>query len=136
MPAEPGIRRRTVYASLAAGALITGAVAYTGIVDPHNRASVFPACPFKMLTGWNCPACGGLRMTHDLLHADLGAAVVDNVFLLIGIPALLAWLLWRRHSRKPLITVPSGVFIVAATLTWTVIRNLPGFPLMPSLYGG
>ena len=25
-------------------------------------------------------------MTHDLLHGDLAAAVVDNVFLLVGLP--------------------------------------------------
>ncbi len=34
-------------------------------------------------------------MTHDLLHGDLSAAVVDNVFLLIGLPLLIAWLVVR-----------------------------------------
>ncbi|MDT5094520.1 MAG: hypothetical protein QOH60_3883 [Mycobacterium sp.] len=135
MTAEAGASRRKLYASLATGAVVAGAVAYVGVVDPHNRASVFPVCPFKVLTGWNCPACGGLRMTNDLLHAHLGAAVVDNVFLLIGIPALLAWILWRRHTKKPAITVALAVVAVVTTLAWTVARNLPGFPLIP-LYGG
>ncbi|MBV9357631.1 MAG: DUF2752 domain-containing protein, partial [Chloroflexi bacterium] len=70
--------------TLAGGAAVAGALAYIGTVDPHKRGSAFPTCPFKLLTGWNCPACGGLRMTHDLLHANLSAAVVDNVFLLAG----------------------------------------------------
>ena len=71
------------------------------LADPHSPDFLFPACPFKALTGWNCPACGGLRMTHDLLHGDLAAAAVDNVFLLVGVPALLAWILvrWRRGQR-------------------------------------
>ena len=75
-----------------------GGLAYVGLGDPHSPSFVFPACPFKALTGWNCPACGGLRMTHDVLHGDFGAAVVDNVFLLVGLPLLAAWLVvrWRR----------------------------------------
>jgi hypothetical protein len=136
MSVEPGVSRRALYASLATGAVFAGGLAYTGIVDPHNRASVFPVCPFKLLTGWNCPACGGLRMTNDLLHLDLGAAVVDNVFLLVGVPALLGWVLWRQRTKTPVMTVPAGVVIVVATLMWMVVRNLPGFPLVPSLYSG
>jgi hypothetical protein len=136
MTAEERVSRRMLYTSLAAGGVFAGALTYTGIVDPHNRASVFPPCPFKLLTGWNCPACGGLRMTHDLLHANLGAAVVDNVFLLIGLPALLGWVLWRRHTTKPVMTMALVVVAVTTTLAWTVARNLPGFPLVPSLYGG
>ena len=38
-------------------------------------------------------------MTHDLLHGDLAAAVVDNVFLLIGLPALALWVLVRGVKR-------------------------------------
>ena len=67
--------------------MLVGGLAYVGLGDPHRPDFVFPACPFKALTGWNCPGCGGLRMTHDLLHGDLAAAVVDNVFLLVGLPA-------------------------------------------------
>lgn len=124
------------YSALAAGAAAAGTIAYVRIVDPHNRASVFPLCPFKLLTGWNCPACGGLRMAHDLLHANLSAAVVDNVFLLAGIPALLAWFFWRRQTGRPAVTRAAVVVVITATVAWTVIRNVPGFPLVPTLYGG
>ena len=72
--------RTRLYGSLGSGALAVGALTYIGLVDPHQPGALFPACPFKLLTGWNCPACGGLRMTHDLLHGNLSAAVVDNVF--------------------------------------------------------
>jgi Protein of unknown function (DUF2752) len=129
-------RRGKTYGALAAGAAAAGAVAYVGIVDPHNRGSLFPQCPFKLLTGWNCPACGGLRMAHDLLHANVSAAVVDNVFLLAGVPALLAWFFWRRHTGRPLVTRAALVMVITATIAWTVIRNVPGFPLVPTLYGG
>ena len=69
------------YTVAGTGALLAGALGYIGLVDPHNTKSVYPQCPFKMLTGWNCPFCGGLRMTHDLLHGDLAASINDNVFL-------------------------------------------------------
>jgi hypothetical protein len=122
-----------MYGALGTGAVLAGALAYVGIADPHRPGFGFPVCPFKALTGWNCPACGGLRMTHDILHGDLGAAVVDNVFLLVGLPMLLAWLLLRWRSGKPLMNTPAVVVIVVAAITWTVARNLPGFPLVPTL---
>jgi hypothetical protein len=127
-------RRRKTYTALATGAALAGALAYTGLVDPHVRGSIFPPCPFKLLTGWNCPACGGLRMTHDLLHANLSAAVVDNVFLLVGIPTLLAWVLGRRRAGKPVVTRTASIVMIVATIVWTVVRNLPGFPLVPTLH--
>lgn len=122
--------------ALATGAATAAALAYVGLNDPHRPGALFPACPFKLLTGWNCPACGGLRMTHDVLHANLPAAVVDNVFLLAGLPALLAWFLWRRRTGRSVMTRSAVVVIVLATVAWTVIRNLPGFPLVPTLYTG
>jgi Protein of unknown function (DUF2752) len=128
--------RERLYGALGTGAAAVGALAYVGIGDPHRPDFAFPTCPFKALTGWNCPGCGGLRMTHDLLHGDFAAAVVDNVFLLVGLPMLLVWLLvrWRRGER--LMPLPAIVVIAIAAITWTVVRNLPGFPLVPTLLTG
>ncbi|CDP82427.1 MULTISPECIES: DUF2752 domain-containing protein [Mycolicibacterium] len=116
-----------------AGVLGAGALAYIGLADPHRPGFLFPECPFKALTGWNCPGCGGLRMTHDLLHGDVGAAIVDNVFALVGLPALLVWMLVRRRQGKTLFPWPAVVTIAAAVMIWTVVRNVPGFPLVPTL---
>ena len=129
-------QRGEAYTALATGAVLAGTVAYVGINDPHRAGSLFPPCPFKLLTSWNCPACGGLRMTHDLLHANLSAAVVDNIFLLVGLPALLGWFLWRRHTGNPALTRAAVVVIITTAIAWTVIRNMPGFPLVPTLYSG
>ena len=118
---------------LAAGVLGAGALTYTGVADPHGPGFLFPGCPFKALTGWNCPACGGLRMTHDLLHGDVGAAVVDNVFALVGLPVLIVWMLVRWRLGKRLFPVPAVVTIVVTVVLWTVVRNLPSFPLVPTL---
>lgn len=134
MPSN-GTRTRR-YTGLASGALAIGALTYVGLVDPHRPGALFPACPFKLLTGWNCPACGGLRMTHDLLHGEVSAAVVDNVFLLIGLPLLAIWAVWRRRRGQRVFTPAVIVVIAIAMLGWTVLRNLPGFPLVPTVFSG
>jgi hypothetical protein len=130
------LSRGQLYGALGTGAVLAGGLAYVGLGDPHSPGFVFPACPFKALTGWNCPACGGLRMTHDVLHGDFAAAVVDNVFLLVGLPLLAAWLVVRWRRGQTLMTRPAIVAIAVAVIAWTVVRNLPGFPLVPTLLDG
>jgi hypothetical protein len=116
-----------------AAALGAAALAYIGTVDPHRPGAVFPFCPFKVVTGWDCPACGGLRMTHDVLHGNFSAAVTDNVFLLVGLPLLAIFALWRRRRGREVVTPALLVVLAAATFGWTVVRNLPGFPLVPTM---
>jgi hypothetical protein len=128
--------RGRLYGALGTGAVLAGGLAYVGLNDPHRPGFLFPACPFKALTGWNCPGCGGLRMTHDVLHGDFAAAVIDNVFLLVGLPLLTAWLVVRWRRDQPLMTKPAIVVSAVAVITWTVVRNLPGFPLVPTLLEG
>lgn len=135
--ARPTRRNVTGYVATA-GAVVAGggALAYIGLRDPHTPGFGFPACPFHLLTGWNCPGCGGLRMTHDLLNGNLGAAVVDNVFLLVGLPLLALWLIGRRRAGRKLMPTAAVVLVIVAVVTWTVIRNLPGFPLVPTFIDG
>jgi hypothetical protein len=135
-PTWHGAHRQRAFAAAGSGALLAGALGYVGLVDPHNTNSAYPLCPFKLLTGWNCPFCGGLRMTHDLLHGDLAASINDNVFALVGIPMLLGWVVIRRRSGKSVLPMPTVLTFVAAAVLWTVLRNLPGFPLIPTVLGG
>ncbi|WP_306460711.1 DUF2752 domain-containing protein [Mycobacterium arosiense] len=113
-----------------------GALSYVALADPHRPSSIYPPCPFRLLTGWNCPFCGGLRMTHDLLHGDLPAGIYDNVFLLVGIPLLVVWALVRRARGRALSSRAALLTVVVATIAWTVLRNLPAFPLIPTVIGG
>lgn len=129
-------RRHRGPAVVGAAAALSGALLYIGLADPHSPHTVYPQCPFKWLTGWNCPACGGLRMTHDLLHGDLAASIDDNAFLLIAIPLLAVWVLVRRLRGQSCLPMPTVVTVVVLMTAWTVIRNLPGFPLVPTVLSG
>jgi hypothetical protein len=135
-PEAPQRTRTARYAALGTGVLFAGALTYIGLADPHRPGFFAPPCPFLHLTGWLCPGCGGLRMTHDLLHGDVAAAVADNVFLLVGLPLLAVWVLLRRRQRKPVMPMPAVVVLVVAAVAWTVVRNTAGFPLVPSLLAG
>jgi hypothetical protein len=133
---QHGPHRHRLYTTAGTVVLLAGALGYVGLVDPHNTSSVYPLCPFKWLTGWNCPFCGGLRMTHDLLHGDLVASINDNVFLLVGIPMLAGWVLIRRRHGQSSLPIPVVLTITVAAIAWTVLRNLPGFPLVPTILSG
>ena len=124
------------YATLGTAGALAGALTYVGLRDPHASGFGFPTCPFHLLTGLNCPGCGGLRMMHDLLNGDISAAVVDNVFLLVSLPLLALWLIVRWRGGHTLMPKSAVATVIVAAVSWTVIRNLPGFPLVPTLIGG
>ena len=133
-----GIRRvaarRDRRVSIAAVAV--AALTYVAIADPHRPGTLLPRCPTKLVTGFDCPACGGLRLVHDLLHGDLTAAVHDNPFLLLCSPALAVLGLRSRRGQRPgFVAVPDRVAysLAGAALAWTVVRNLPGWPLKPTV---
>jgi Protein of unknown function (DUF2752) len=65
-----------VGAFFAGGLVLSALYATTGVGLP---------CPFRALTGWNCPLCGGTRMGDALLHGDVLAAFGYNPLAMIGL---------------------------------------------------
>jgi len=45
-------------------------------------------CPFRTLTGWECPFCGATRLGASLLKGDLAAAFGHNPVVLVGLVVL------------------------------------------------
>lgn len=124
----PDARQRA--GRLAGLAAVVGATAYVGLVDP-SEGGAFPLCPSRVLLGLDCPACGGLRGTHDLLNGDIVGALDHNALLpallAVHLVALLLWLrpLAGRPSRPlrvPRWAVAAGIVVAVA---FTVLRNLP-----------
>ncbi|MFG2823558.1 DUF2752 domain-containing protein [Kitasatospora sp. NPDC048365] len=111
------------------GAGLAGA-AYLYGRDPHLPGQWLPFCPWRRITGLQCPGCGGTRMTYDLLHGDLATAWHDNAALLLALPLVaLLYLTWLRHGLagrtwrfRP--GRPTVALILGTALAWTVLRNL------------
>ncbi len=118
-------------------ALAVAGCAYLAINDPNNPSALMPRCPTKLVTGLDCPFCGGLRMVHDVLHGQWAAAAHANLVLLVGLPILGLFLargrlpdaVGRLFARVPGRSWAIG--LVALAVVWTVVRNVPAFPLHP-----
>jgi hypothetical protein len=125
-------RQRAVPAVVAvAGAL---ACVVLAAFDPR-RESVYPACPFRAVTGRACAGCGVTRGLHELLTGHPLAALKLNLLLAVLIPgslyAYLAWALPRWGGPKlwrPAVTSRVIVAGIAVIVLWTALRNLPWAP--------
>jgi ABC-type Na+ efflux pump permease subunit len=123
---------RAKVAPYVAGGLLLGGCVALAIVDPTDGP---PLCPFKAVTGLDCPGCGGTRAAHQLFTGNLGAALSFNVLAVLAIPFLL-WALfvsltamlggprWRNVS---LLSPWTRVAVVVIAVFW-VARNLPFAP--------
>jgi hypothetical protein len=125
---EPARIPRLVGPLGVAGLGIAAAVALH-VRDPH-RAGAWGFCPFRVLTGWDCPGCGGLRAVNDLTHLDVASAASSHLLLVLAVPLLaLGWLLWVRAAATgralPRIrwTPLRTLVLLGVVLGFTVVRN-------------
>lgn len=123
-------RRRPWLAPVAVGVGALLATAYTGAANP-NTSHAFPLCPLKLVTGLDCPLCGGLRGVHSLLHGDLVGMADHNLLLPIILPvAVISYGLWLGRSlgwALPRFTFSPrvGSALVLALTAFAILRNLP-----------
>jgi hypothetical protein len=120
---------------VAVGLAGLAACGYLYAVDP-SQPGHYPGCPTKLLTGLDCPFCGSLRATHELLHGNVAGAMDYNalaVMLILPVTAVAlgVWAVRRVRPQTPGVPVPR--WAVASTVVlmvvFTVVRNLPGMPL-------
>lgn len=93
-------------------------------------------CPFRAMTGWLCPLCGGTHMAEALIRGDVAGAWSANplalvVGALIGIRALgWAFELVRKPQSPSLRWLPTswsrhwlGASVVVS-VAYVLVRNL------------
>ena len=99
--AQQGLRWLTGFAAFGVG--LSALYATTGIGF---------GCPFRMLTGWDCPFCGGTRLGSALLHGDGVAAFWFNPASSSGwacSPALgLVWLIELLGGSRVRLPIATG----------------------------
>lgn len=110
-----------------AGLWVAGPVATGGPVT----------CPFRLITGCDCPLCGATRATSALVHGHVARAAGFNLLYVAFLPlALWAWTLdaTGRFETSPhpfhvrrfwwALGAVAVVFTIARNLPWTPIRAL------------
>jgi hypothetical protein len=94
--------------------------------------SFFPKCFFHSLTGLDCPGCGGLRATHQLLHGDFLAALKLNALFVGLLPVgaffglrQLVFLKTGRLWPQPFRSARWAAVIAALIIAFGILRNVP-----------
>ena len=111
-----------------------------GVSTLYTTTGIGFPCPFRELTGWQCPFCGGTRLGSALLHGDLAAAFAYNpvvfVSLILALMVGTLWLVeafggprvrppvtWRTAARR----IRPGVWWLIAggfAVIYVALRNL------------
>ncbi len=115
--------------------LIAGAI-YVFVFEP-GKSGIFLSCPFRALTGFTCPGCGGTRGLHHLLHGDPIAAFQLNPLFVVALPFLLYALIRysdsviRQRPLTPNQLKPKYIWILFVTvLSFWIFRNTPWYPFV------
>ena len=126
-------RRSTV---IAIWLLLLAGAAYLFVFEP-GKSGFFPACPFRLLTGFTCPGCGSTRAMHQILHGHIATAFTLNPLLLLAIPFLLFALL--RYSvivmrggvpRPNALPAPFIYALFVIIVSFWIFRNTPFYPFV------
>jgi hypothetical protein len=131
-PRIAGDRARRIRGPLGVAAGIGLATLALQVRDPHRHAS-WGLCPFKALTGWDCPLCGGLRAVNDLGDARILDAAHSNLLFVSSVPVLVGlWVWWiaQRWSGgavrvRPGVVRPLLTAYAVLAVAFTVVRNTP-----------
>ena len=121
------MKKTAIAAGLAAGFAIA---LILFLFDPA-RVPLYPVCQFHQLTGLDCPGCGSLRATHELLHGHVMMALHLNLLLVLSLP-LLAWVIlrfaWYEIRGEPAVILrPFWLWLyLAVWIAFGILRNLPG----------
>src|SRR5215212_11112474 len=126
-------RRSTV---LAFWSLLIAGAAYLFIFEP-GKSGFFPPCPFRLLTGLQCPGCGSTRALHQIVHGNFEAAFMLNPLLIVGLPFMLFAFL--RYSaivmqggvpRRNALPAPYLYLMFFVIVSFWIFRNTPFYPFI------
>ena len=110
---------------------IVGAVgAWVLYTFPPTAYAFYPQCPFRMMTGLECPGCGTTRALHHLLHGRVEEAFHLNPMLFLLLAVALCALPSVLRGRSPAFLMKpwfAWTAFVVVTSYW-IVRNTPLYP--------
>ena len=115
---------------------VTGILLLIGIYYYFSpaRYAFFPKCPFLWATGFRCPGCGSQRAIHELLNGEFGAAIRENVLVVIFIPYLILGIVTEliRQPSPQILRMRQRLFggkaiwiVFTIVVVFAVMRNFP-----------
>jgi len=101
--------------------------------SPANQ--FFPKCPFRLVTGLQCPGCGSTRACYQLLHLHPVAAFKLNPLFVLTLPFIIYGFLGFTRSAltgrpQRRVFIPSFYlwgWLVLIVVFW-IFRNTPWYP--------
>lgn len=133
----PGSRVPAWVAPVAVGGVVAAGALALAMTETHQLAAFGPGCPFKMLTGLDCPGCGGTRAAQALLAGQPLRALDHNPLTVALMPVLgWGWVRWlgARLGRGTPPTLPAAMSMslaIALGVFW-VLRNVPALSWLGS----
>ena len=121
-----------VWLSLAAVAIF---LFFFNPASPSNQW--FPKCPFRLVTGMQCPGCGSTRAFYQLLHLHPIAAFKFNPLMILTLPFIVYGFL--GFTRSALMGRPQRRLFIPPIYLWAwlflliffwVFRNTPWYPFV------
>lgn len=111
--------------------LLLGIIILYYFANPLTEKFPFQ-CPWRVLTGTQCPACGFQRAMHALLHGEFCKALGYNYFFVFSVPYAFAAVVVTCYNRhhvfdrlKAFVCHPIVLRLyVLLFLAWWVIRNV------------
>jgi hypothetical protein len=112
------------------GILILITLGYIYYSFNPDKSSIFPKCPFYLLTGLKCPGCGSQRATYYLLHFHFIEALKCNALMVISLPivCILSYIELIRKRNPHLYAIAYKTKYIWAYLIiviiWWICRNI------------
>lgn len=103
--------------------------------SPSNQ--FFPKCPFRLITGMQCPGCGSTRAFYQLMHLHPIAAFKLNPLMILTLPFIVYGFLGYTKSAitgdpHRRVFIPS-IYLwgwLALMIFFWIFRNTPWYPFV------
>ncbi|HMJ91645.1 MAG TPA: DUF2752 domain-containing protein [Candidatus Acidoferrum sp.] len=120
--------KRVIWLLVAVAFITSAALLYRFNPIEHG---FYPRCMFRIVTGWDCPGCGGLRATHQLLHGNVRAAFDLNPLLVCVLPIAAVFVVWWMRTKEQSRSCAS--FLQNPKLLWSLAAIVIAFGLLRNL---